>query len=96
MNDALKIFTAEKLIEWLEYRNCPGCLGTHEEVAAELREKVKVLQDYWDINHADRRCNVCHGKGDTVEFLGMMDDLMYPIMKTEECQNCLGKGTVKV
>jgi hypothetical protein len=94
MNESLIIFTPEKLLEWLEDDSCP--IGTRGEVASQLRVRLSELQNYWDINHTDRRCTVCHGRGETVEFLGMMDDLMYPMMKTEECENCLGKGTVKV
>ena len=74
-------------------------MSSHDSIVAlnarkEILDTVEILIDYWDINHTDRRCTVCHGTGDIVEVLGMMEDLVYPMMKTEECENCLGKGTV--
>ena len=94
MNESLKIFTPEKLITWLENGDCP--IGTTEEVAIQLRKRLKVLQDYWDINHADRRCVVCHGIGEQFTHHGMVEGCAEPVITSEECDNCLGKGTVRV
>ena len=94
MNESLKIFTPEKLIEWLENGDCP--IGTTEEVAIQLRKRLKVLQDYWDINHADRSCPVCEGRGKLYTYHGLEKDSWNTMMSSEECENCLGKGTVTV